>query len=149
MKHFILYFILGICAIGTAQTQHYNTSKGYVAKGYDVVAYFQNKAVKGRQQFTTFHDNVKYKFVSQENLKYFEASPENYIPQYGGYCAYAIGITGKKVGVNPKTFEIRDGKLYLFYNSFGVNTLMKWREEDIVNLKEKADKNWYKMGGAQ
>ena len=63
------------------------------------------------------------------------------MPQYGGYCAYAIAKDGKKVGVNPKTFEIRDGKLYLFYNSWGVNTLKKW-QEDAIEFQKKADKNW-------
>jgi len=40
-----------------------------------------------------------------------------------GYCAYAIVINGEKVAINPKKIEIRKGKLYLFYNSWGINAL--------------------------
>ena len=62
--------------------------------------------------------------------------------QYGGYCAYAIAVDSKKVSINPKTFEIRDGKLYLFYNAWGTNTLKLWQKENVKGLQEKADKYW-------
>jgi len=70
------------------------------------------------------------------------AAPDQYLPEYGGFCAYAIAKDGKKVGVNPKTFTITDGKLYLFYNSWGVNTLNKWNEEGAQDLQNKADAKW-------
>ncbi len=144
MKNFIVFLILGIMSTsyGYAQKENYNTSKGYIAKGYDVVSYFDNTATKGDNQFETSYNGIKYKFSSEKNLKTFEASPEKYIPAYGGYCAYAIGVNGKKVGINPRTFEIRNGRLYLFYNSLSINTLSKWRRENTLLLKEKADKNW-------
>ena len=53
-----------------------------------------------------------------------------------------IGAKGKKVSINPETFEIRDGKLYLFYNAWGTNTLEMWLEEGVKGLQEKADKKW-------
>ena len=126
----------------TAFGQNYNLKKGFVAEGYDVVAYFNNKAEKGDKKFTAKHDGVKFKFSSKENLETFKKAPEKYTPQYGGYCAYAIGAKGEKVSINPKTFEIRDGKLYLFYNAWGTNTLDLWLKEGAKNLKDKADKNW-------
>jgi len=82
--------------------------------------------------------------VSASNLEIFKLDPAKYTPQYGGYCAYAIGKTGEKVSINPKTFEIRDGKLYLFYNAWGVNTLALWSKEGAQDLKRKADENWQK-----
>ena len=139
-----VFFFLGILTT-FAQTVDYNTKKGYVAKGYDVVAYFDNEAIEGKKEFTTMHYGVNYKFSSEKNLKTFIEAPEKYIPQYGGYCAYAIAEKSKKIDINPKTFEIRDGKLYLFYNSWGNNTLKTWKENNVKGLQIKADKNWEAM----
>lgn len=122
--------------------QDFNTKKGFAAEGYDVVAYFKNKAIKGEKKNIATFDGVKYRFTSKENLITFKKNPSQYIPQYGGYCAYAIGKNAAKVSINPKTFEIRDGKLYLFYNSWGTNTLTLWNKEGADSLKKRADKNW-------
>ena len=92
--------------------------------------------------FSTTYKGVKYKFSTRENLSTFTQDPELYVPQYGGFCAYAVAEKGEKVGVNPKTFQIIDNKLYLFYNSWGVNTMDKWNEQGAETLKEKADANW-------
>jgi YHS domain-containing protein len=119
-----------------------NLKKGFAAEGYDVVAYFSNEAIEGDKAFSTEHKGVKYKFSSAQNLETFKNNPSFYVPQYGGYCAYAIGVKGELIGVNPKTFQLIDDKLYLFYNSWGVNTLEKWNEEGAAALKEKADFHW-------
>ncbi len=142
MKKIITALLLVVVTTISAQNIDYNTSKSFVAEGYDVTEYFNNKAVKGNSKFVTTHDNVKYKFANQENLEKFKKDPNKYIPQYGGYCAYAVAVNSEKVDINPKTFEIRDGKLYLFYNSWGINTLDKWIEEDAEKLQTKADQNW-------
>ena len=140
----IVYIFLFISAVSFAQTD-YNTKKGVIAKGYDVVAYFNEMAVEGSKKFQTTHDGVIYRFSSQKNLDAFNATPKQYVPQYGGYCAYAIGAKGEKVGINPKTYEIRDGKLYLFYNAWGTNTLELWKNEGAEKLKKQADINWQKI----
>jgi YHS domain-containing protein len=145
MKPFFVLICIAITSSIFAQKSVYNTSKGYIAKGYDVVSYFQQKAEKGNKKFTTTYDGVRFKFASKAHLEAFQKAPEKYIPQYGGYCAYAIGLKGDKVDINPKTFEIRDGKLYLFYNSWGVNTLDLWIEEGAEDLQKKADFNWSKI----
>jgi hypothetical protein len=51
---------------------------------------------------------------------------------------------GEKVSVDPKTFKIIDGKLYLFYNKFFNNTLIDWNKDEM-KLKKKADGNWGRM----
>ena len=52
-----------------------------------------------------------------------------------------MGATNDKVEIDPETFKIVDGKLYLFYHSWVNNTLNKWNKDE-ANLKTKADKNW-------
>jgi YHS domain-containing protein len=138
------FFIVFVCigSLVNAQQIDYNLKKGFASGGYDVVEYFNNNAVEGDKKYTSTYDSVKYKFISQANLDVFIAAPESYIPQYGGYCAYAVAQKRKKVDVDPETFEIRDGKLYLFYNSWGVNTLEKWNEEGPEALKKQADIEW-------
>ncbi|WP_142784201.1 YHS domain-containing (seleno)protein [Changchengzhania lutea] len=125
-----------------AQTIDYNLKNGFIAHGYDVVAYFNNTAVKGENQFQTTYDGVKYKFSSEKHLNIFKQNPKKYVPQYGGYCAYAVAVKSDKVAINPKTFTITDGKLYLFYDAWGTNTLNLWDEENPTKLQSKADKNW-------
>lgn len=140
----LLLLLLFTSAVA-AQNQ-YNTKKGFVAEGYDVVSYFTNsKPEIGQEKYQITYDNVKFKFASASNLNLFKMNPQKYIPQYGGYCAYAIGAKGKKFSVNPNTYEIRDGKLYLFYNKGKTNTLQLWLDYGADNLKEKADKNWQKI----
>jgi YHS domain-containing protein len=143
MKYLITIFFLTIST--TFLAQNYNIQKGYVAEGYDVVSYFSAKPEKGSKEFTTTYDSVKFKFSSKKNLETFKNSPIKYIPAYGGYCAYAVGAKAKKVSIDPETFEIRDGKLYLFYNSWGTNTFEMWKEEGAEKLKVNADKNWVKI----
>jgi len=139
----MLGLLIGISS--QAQQIDYYTDGGYVAEGYDVTEYFNNKAVEGSKKLTTTHDGAKYKFASQANLDKFKANPTQYVPQYGGYCAYALATKGKKIDADPETFEIRDGKLFMFYNSWGRNTLNLWKEEGPSTLKPKADATWEKL----
>lgn len=131
--------------ITVAQSIDYNTKKGYAANGYDVVAYFDGKAIEGKKELSTNYDGANYKFSTQKNLDSFKSNPTKFIPQYGGYCAYAVAVSGKKVSINPETFEIRNGKLYLFYNSGKTNTLDLWTKESPEKLQTKADENWKKI----
>ncbi len=141
----VLPLLLLVVFTAVAQdTKEDNTKKGYMAEGYDVVAYFDGKAVEGSKSYMTTHGGTSYKFSSKPNLEKFKADPTKYAPQYGGWCAYAMAKDGDKVDINPETFEIRDGKLYLFYNAFFINTLDKWLEEDPKDLQKKADVEWNK-----
>ena len=142
----LLFLIAGLVSTNSFAQDHVNITSGFGAGGYDLVSYFDNVAEKGNKKYTATFEGVNYKFSSAENVAKFQENPERYIPQYGGYCAYAIAVKGEKVGVNPKTFQIKDDKLYLFYNSWGVNTLNKWNEEGAAELQEKADAKWKEIG---
>lgn len=123
----------------------FNIENKVAIQGYDPVAYFkQGRAIKGKKELASVYEGVTYYFSSAANKEFFLKSPSDYEPQYGGWCAYAMGNSGEKVGVNPETFKITEGKLYLFYNAFFTNTLKSWNKDEI-NLKTKADSNWKKI----
>lgn len=130
---------------GLAQKTSYYTNDDVIADGYDVVSYFNNRAEEGSEKYSHEHDGVKYHFKNQQNLETFKANPDKYIPQYGGWCAYAVASYSGRVKINPKTFEIRDGKLYLFYDFFFNNTFKSWKKEGPEQLIKQGDKNWRKM----
>lgn len=126
------------------RAKHYNLEGKLAIEGYDPVAYFkQGKAIKGKPGLAETNDGTIYYFSSVENREVFAKNPSAYEPQYGGWCAYAMGDEGEKVEVDPETFKIVDGKLYLFYNAFFNNTLKSWNKNEAV-LKKKADANWKK-----
>jgi len=122
-----------------------NTKNGVAAKGYDVVAYFSNNVAEGKSEFQAKHEGTIYKFSSAENKELFTENPEKYAPQYGGWCAYAMGQRNKKVDIDPETYEIRNGKLFLFYNSFFMNKMDNWLEMGPEKLMPLADNNWAKF----
>jgi len=123
----------------------YNLQNGIEAEAYDVVAYFTtSKAVKGISANSVVDQGVKYQFANTANKEEFKKNPSKYEPQYGGWCAYAMGATGEKVEIDPVTFKIINAKLYLFYNKFFNNTLKTWNKDE-ANLKTKADVNWLKI----
>jgi YHS domain-containing protein len=145
-KAFILLMILVMAWPGLSQAslrvKHFNLEKGLALQGYDPVAYFtQNKPIKGKSGLEYNHEGITYRFSSPANLDLFKQDPHKYEPQYGGWCAYAMGATNEKVEIDPETFKIVNGKLYLFYHSWINNTLLKWNDDETV-LRTNADKNW-------
>ncbi len=144
MKGLIPLFIIAFSSL-TAQNIDYNLKKGFVVNGYDVVSYFNNNPMEGNKKYKATFEGVNYKFSSEKNLNEFNKNQKKYIPQYGGYCAYAIAVKSEKVSINPETFLIKDGKLYLFYNAWGTNTLNLWKQNNEEQLQETGDTNWEKI----
>lgn len=124
--------------------KNFNLSKGLAIEGYDPVSYFKGKPEKGSSSLAYTWQGVTYRFANAANMAAFKQAPAKYEPQYGGWCAYAMGNTGEKVEVDPETYKIIDGKLYLFYNHFFNNTLKTWNKSENT-LKPKADNNWQKI----
>lgn len=139
----VLLSTLTIQAESEAQRiEHYNIKSKLAIQGYDPVAYFSNKATKGSNKYSYTNKSVTYYFSTAANLETFKASPAKYEPQYGGWCAYAFSIGKEKVKINPKSFKIINGKLYLYYNAIGGNTLKKWNEKDDSSQIKVANKIW-------
>lgn len=149
-KQILLVFVALLSATTFAQTaakrvSEYNLENKVALSGYDPVSYLrQNKAIKGKKELVASYEGVLYQFSSASNKEVFLKNPASFEPQYGGWCAYAMGSTGEKVEVDPETFKILDGKLYVFYNAYFNNTLKSWNKDE-VNLKKKADVNWNKI----
>lgn len=111
---------------------------GLAIGGYDVVAYFSNKALKGNSKIVATHKKVNYYFSSKENRDAFLKNPERYLPQFDGYCAWGVAAKDSKFPINPQTFKIIDNKLYLFFNGpfngAEFNTIVEWNKDEPALL---------------
>jgi peroxiredoxin len=117
--------------------------------GYDPVAYFPEgggKALKGSESITVEHKGAKYRFANAANKAAFGADPAKYEPAYGGWCAWAM-LDGEQVEVDPKSFIVKDGRLFLFYDGILADTRAKWLKGNHANQAGKADTNWRKTSG--
>lgn len=144
-----LILLLSIASFGFSQDvatrkKEFLLDKGLAISGYDPVSYFSNKPQKGRKEYSATVEGIKYQFANAVNQNLFLKNHAKYEPQFGGWCAYAMGNEGEKVEIDPETFKIIDGKLYLFFHTFYKNTLTSWNKEEKI-LKLKANNNWLKF----
>ncbi|MEO6346563.1 MAG: YHS domain-containing (seleno)protein [Aquaticitalea sp.] len=124
--------------------KQFNLDDNLAIKGYDPVSYFiQEEPEEGKNNINTEYNGIIYHFSSEKNKTTFLENPSKYEPQYGGWCAYAMGDDGTKVSINPKSYKIVDDKLYLFYHTLFSNTLKCWNKDE-TNLKKNANINWNK-----
>jgi YHS domain-containing protein len=141
----LIAFSVSVCSVfgqsDALRTSHFNLKKSLAVEGYDPVSYFEGKPLKGKSDIKFAYKGITYYFASASNLAKFKVDPGKYEPAYGGWCAYAMGDSGEKVKIDPETFKIVDGKLYLFYNFWGNNTLEHWNKNE-KKLKAVADHNW-------
>jgi YHS domain-containing protein len=149
MKHILLFITVVFATATNAQTsavrvKQFNIEKGIAIQGYDPVSYFKNSPQKGNAQNTVSYNGISYYFANAENKSAFQKNPLQYEPQCGGWCAYAMAVKGEKIEINPSTYKIIDGKLFLFYNAYFNNTLKSWNKEEKT-LKPKVETNWNKF----
>lgn len=141
-KLFWLTILLFSLFTGYCQEATWNNQGGVGAHGYDLVSYFSGETpVKGMERWASRYEGLTFYFASPANKEAFEKTPEMYLPQYGGWCAYAMGLDGSRVDVDPETYKVHQGKLYLFYHSLLNNTLKKWNAKE-TELLPQADRNW-------
>ena len=88
--------------------------KHLILFGHDVVSYFTDGRHRmGSAAHRSVHKGVTFRFASAEHKALFDAAPEKYIPQFGGYCANGI-VYGIPWGGDADTWRIIGGKLYIF-----------------------------------
>jgi YHS domain-containing protein len=143
MKSFSRFLLFAaaaaITAIAAGQSDSVNKdSHGVAIKGYDPVAYFtDSKPVKGSPEFAYSYMGVTYQFSSAAHRDEFAKTPEKYVPQYGGYCAYGVS-QNHTAPIDPEAWTIVEGKLYLNYSK----AVKKTWSEAIPGYIQAADKNW-------
>lgn len=141
----ILVCILFLAMPVEAETLYNVSENGVAAHGYDLVSYYTGRPAQGLKEYSLLVDGVRYDFASQANLEMYQKNPDKYQLAFGGWCAWAM-LDGEKVDVDPQRFKIINGKVYLYYNSFFVDTLKKWnslaRSKTEKVLVDIAEKKW-------
>jgi YHS domain-containing protein len=115
-------------------TQHENLA----LRGYDAVAYFTDgKSIPGMAAFETVWNGARWRFASAAHRDAFVKDPQKYAPQFGGYCAWAVGHNYTADG-DPEAWKIVDGKLYVNYSK---RVQKKW-EAGIDEYIRQGHANW-------
>ena len=124
-----------------AKEQVYQSLFGTAIDGTDPVAYFtEGKPVEGKSSITYDWNGASWRFSTAANRDAFAANPEEYAPQYGGYCAWAVS-QGYTASTTPEAWKIVDGKLYLNYSK---SVQRKWEQSVPANIAS-GDRNWPKV----
>lgn len=111
---------------------------GLAIDGHDPVAYFtEQNPVKGSPEFRIEFEGSTFQFASAAHRDTFAANPEQFVPQYGGYCAYGMA-RGYKAKIDPAAFTVVSHKLYLNYSEA---VRSRWLA-DVPGYIQKADANW-------
>ncbi len=134
----LLFSLVALAACTSIEKKPIFADDNGALRGYDPVSYFDlEQAVKGNREISHEYAGAIFYFTSQANQRRFIDNPAEFLPQYGGYCAYGMS-RNFVVSSDPTAFNLVDGKLYLNY-SHGVRTT--WLKDVRGNI-EKADANW-------
>jgi YHS domain-containing protein len=133
-----LIFALSVFAHSAEKHLVNKDSDGFALDRYDAVAFFtEGKAIKGDPKIQSTFRGARYIFASEDHKKQFDASPEQFVPQYGGFCAYGLS-RGYTAPVKIETWQIVNGKLLLNYD---LSVKEKFDKNQADNI-HKADANW-------
>jgi YHS domain-containing protein len=150
-KRVALGFVVA-SALGCSAMQAQNPSEGYgpvnavpseagerlMLKGFDVVSYFtEAKHAMGSASNASSYKGVAFHFSTAANKKLFDAAPEKYLPQYGGYCANGI-VYAIPWGGDGDAWSMINGKLYIFGGAGSRDAFLL----DVPGNVALADKYW-------
>lgn len=132
-------FVKKVSPVGWGMWGEINTSEGVALNGYDPVAYFtSNEPVAGSSDFSQDWGGVTWQFSSGENRDLFADSPEDYAPQFGGFCSFAVS-KGFTADISTDAWHIEDGKLYVFADQ---NVRDEWVAGLSAGSLEESTENW-------
>ena len=117
--------------------------------GYDPVAYFeQGRPMKGLKEQHVTYEGATYLFYSEENKALFEQNPDQYLPAFDGWCAFAVAKKSARKLPDPRIWKIQDGRLLLFSNASHTHVddsyAKAWNKKPEQNLFD-ADYYWMIM----
>ena len=137
IKSIAVILLLSASAFAGELVNVAGASKAAVS-GYDTVAFFtDSKPVNGSPFISAEYQGATYFFASEEHQALFTANPEHYVPQFGGFCAFGVGLD-KLFPVDINTWQVRNDKLYLNLNP----AILEKFNADFTGNTAKADKNW-------
>ena len=138
---YILALAVALLAAEPVRLVNADPATSVAVEGVDVVAYFtQSAVVAGSADLTVEHAGATWRFSSAVHRDAFAAEPTRYAPQFGGYCAWAVG-NGYTAEIDPEAWRIVDGRLYLNYSP---RIQRKW-EADQEALIAAAEDNWPRL----
>lgn len=129
--------LLAGCAAQAADAISTSWRNDTAAAGWDVVSFFQGKPLRGDDDFVFQHAGAEWRFSTEANRDVFAFNPEAFIPEYGGYCAWALGHDKLARG-NPEHWAIVDGRLFFTFNDRTHRLWNQTRDGWIA----RADANW-------
>ena len=122
-------------------------ASGVALEGYSPVSYFTaGRPEQGDPRYSVECNGVTYHLTSAEQVALFNANPAKYEPQCGGWCAFGMSVQDK-FPVDPTSFRIVDGKLFLFLNNDQVQAATLWDKGNSQSLMHKAQAHWKKVSG--
>ena len=136
----VCLIVAGITAIATANSQSpVNVSRGQLAlRGYDAVAYWTSgQPTQGSTSLEHRWKDAVWRFSTAANRDQFAKDPARYVPEFGGYCAYAVS-RGYTADIDPNAWRIVDGRLYLNYSK----RVQKLWEENVPGNIARGRQNW-------
>jgi len=130
--------VLGLATQARAAEPSIFQEDGLALGGTDPVAYFTDSApVQGDPAFTTDWMGATWTFASAENRDTFIASPEQYAPAFGGYCAFAAS-RGYLAPTIPEAWTVYEDRLYLNAN---LRIRRRW-ERELPTIIAAGEANW-------
>jgi len=116
--------------------------KGVAIGGYDTTAYLRTGVpVEGAVDHVVMWRGVPWQFASAEDAASFREAPEDFAPQFGGFCTRAMSF-GKVVNGDPTVWRLHQGSLYLFAKPVGAKKFDEGPDAMII----KARRAWARLG---
>lgn len=119
----------------------YDAGAGLAASGRDVVEYFalssRADGVMGAPEFSATHKGITFHFKDAANLATFEANPDQYVPRFGGHCAFAMA-RGYFASGDPDAWTVHEGELFLNVSKIIRARWLLAKQREIANGKT----NW-------